>query len=202
MHSAVMSSLYAHKTHQTQSNSQEQKVYSGNAAPLAKNLEKYLKKRPHCEVYNGQGLKNKAAGSSSPETSSPSSSSDDMDMDMDMDLEEMEMVCAVADPVWDQGCKPADGLARDFSVMFDMEQLKLHGTDQYGNDLFMQTQGGLDVFGWDQQLCCAEAGAKVVDNTVNGMMDLEDSVFIPPLSCLQSIDSCMLLQAPWSMAQF
>ena len=124
---------------------------------------------------------------------------------MELDDEDMALVCSVATaPVEEEdqrGLKrtaTTEELARDFTMMFDMKRLKLH-EEQCGSELFMQPQASFDMFAWDQQLCCitAENTTKAVDMAAQSMTELNDSIFVPPLSCLHQIESCMLLQAPW-----
>merc|ERR1712093_233113 len=168
-------------------NKQEHKIYSGNAAPLAKNLAKYLARHPECEVYSGQLQKKRkmdAPGRAEPRAvCEPAALPEPAPM---LELPQKKLSAP----------EPLPFTNELFSVGVD-EELKQLGASLLPASLH---------FGWDQQLAmgCIGSVAKAVGpecpeaacfEGLGGMMDIdEEQLAVPTLSCLHTMESCF--QAP------
>jgi len=174
-------------------NKKERKCLSGNAAPLAKNLEKYLRKHPECEVYTGQA--NKAKQMLAPTTAAPYC------MEAPKSLE-------VAEPPTDLA---GVGMQVTTEVIGCLQEASFTDLYEFATEDIDMGEcptgfGAAQCFGWDQQLYShgidgveTPTGSEWEGMDIDMDIDME-AVCVPAPSLSQNMESTMLLQAPWTMA--
>ena len=170
-------------------------MYSGNAAPLEKNLAKYLKAHPECEVYV-PGQHNDYI---------PSNAGTPLQMATTMPSYTTQQQVTPTYKVAQCQQVPQQQVAPQQQLSPQQPQYELPYKPSMEDPWMMEVERPGDLFlhctgsksdaawdGWEQQLCCMPATSNLdtKDFDFSGLDNFMASAFVPPVSCLHYMETC------------